>query len=64
MYFLYMVGVFFCCHNVLMDIDKLCKRVMSFEEIKDVPIIFVYKVIVCVFKAIESGECFYDTEFD
>lgn len=47
-----------------MDIEKLFKKVLDNDEIKGIPIIFVFSVIMCVFEAIESGECFYKTEFD
>lgn len=45
-----------------MDIMKLCEMVLNSEEIKDIPIIFVYLVINSVIEAINSGECFYPTE--
>lgn len=47
-----------------MDIEKLCKKVFDNEEVRDIPILFVFTVITCVLEAIESGECFYDTEFE
>ena len=45
-----------------MDILKLCKKVMSYEDVQDIPIIYVYTIIFCVVEAISSGECFYENE--
>lgn len=59
-----MVGAFFCCHNLGMDIDKLFKTVVASDEMKSVPIIFIIVVFNCVMDAISSGECFYETEID
>lgn len=42
----------------------MCEKVLQNEEVRDIPIIVVFTVIMCVFEAIESGECFYITEFD
>lgn len=47
-----------------MDIKKLFKKVMSYEEMKDIPIGHIYLVIKYVIEAIGTGECFYETEFD
>lgn len=63
-YFLYMASAFFYCHNINMDIMKLCEKVLQNEEVKDIPVVYVFAVILCVFEAIESGECFYNTEFE
>ena len=45
-----------------MDILKLCEKVLNSEEMKDVPVIYIYLVMVCVIEAINSGECFYSNE--
>lgn len=47
-----------------MDIIKLFKKVMTYEEMKDIPIGHIYIVIRCVIEAIGTGECFYETEFE
>lgn len=47
-----------------MDLNKLCEKVMNSDEVKDIPIIYVYKIIFTVIEAISSGECFYETETD
>ena len=47
-----------------MDIDKVFKKVMSCEDVQDIPITYIFAIISCVFEAISSGECFYNTEYD
>jgi len=59
-----MVGAFFCCHNLSMDIDKLFKKVIASDEVKSVPIIFIIMVFNCVLESISDGDCFYVTEID
>lgn len=59
-----MVGVFFLCQNLCMDIIKLFEMVLDNDEIKDIPLVYVFEVVCCVVDAIGSGECFYKTEFD
>ena len=43
-----------------MDMDKLYKLLMNDEELTDVPIMYIFKVALVVFKIINSGECMYD----
>lgn len=45
-----------------MDIDKLFKKVIASDEVKNVPILFIITVFNCVLEEISSGECFYQTE--
>lgn len=47
-----------------MDIVKLCEKVLQDEEVKDIPILYVYTVVYSVINAISSGECFIQTEFE
>ena len=47
-----------------MDILKLLNKVLAYDEIKSIPLIYVYTIICCVIEAISSGECFYETEFE
>lgn len=47
-----------------MDIDKLFKKVISSDDVKDVPIIFIITVFNCVLDEISTGECFYTTEIE
>lgn len=59
---LYMVSVFFYCHNLCMDMEKFYKLLMGREDIGGIPLDHVLKVVVCVFEIINSGECFYKEE--
>lgn len=45
-----------------MDIDKLFKKVISSDDVKDVPILFIIMVFNRVIEEISSGECFYSME--
>lgn len=45
-----------------MDIIKLFEKVMSYQEMEEIPIAHVYIVIKFVIEAIGTGECFYETE--
>ena len=47
-----------------MDIVRLFEKVIEDEEVRDIPLMYVFTVVCCVVEAIGSGECFYDTEFD
>jgi hypothetical protein len=47
-----------------MDIVKLCEKVLQDEDVKDIPILYVYTIVYSVINAISSGECFYKTEFE
>lgn len=46
----------------IMDIVKLCKKVLENKDVENIPIVFVYTVVMCVIEAIGTGECFYETE--
>ena len=41
---------------------KLCKKLFESDEIKDIPLEYVIKVVSVVFEIINSGECFYTDE--
>lgn len=45
-----------------MDILKLFEMVMDCDEVKDIPVIYVYTIVTCVIEIIGSGECFYPVE--
>jgi len=45
-----------------MDIEKLCEKVLEYEDIKGIPLIYVFTVMTCVLEAIGSGECFYTND--
>lgn len=47
-----------------MDIIKLCEKVLQDEDVKDIPIVYVYAVVTSVINAISSGECFIQAEFE
>lgn len=47
-----------------MDVLKLCRKVLECEEVKNIPIVYIYTVITCVIEAIGSGDCFYETEIE
>lgn len=47
-----------------MDVLKLCIKVLECEEVKNIPLVYIYTVITCVIEVIGSGECFYETEID
>lgn len=57
-----MVGVFFLCKNLCMDVLKLIDKVLQSEDVQDIPILYVYIVVACVIEAIGTGECFYPVE--
>ena len=48
--------------DTTMNIDKLYKLLMNDEDIMDIPILYVFRVAVAVFKIINSGECKYELE--
>jgi len=45
-----------------MDIKKLIKKVTENEEVRGIPLIYIFTVVKCVLDAISSGECFYEVE--
>lgn len=47
-----------------MDILKLCKKVLESEDVRDIPVVYIYLIVNCVIEAINSGECFYPTEYE
>lgn len=59
-----MVSAFFYCNTLGMNMEKFFDKLITREEIQDVPIESICKVVVCVFEIINSGECFYETEID
>lgn len=46
-----------------MDMKKLCKILFESDEITDIPLEYVIKVVSVVFKIINSGECFFENEW-
>lgn len=47
-----------------MNMSKLCDMLTSKDDLKDIPLIYVFRVTFAVFELINSGECFYDVEED
>lgn len=47
-----------------MDMKKLCKLLFENENIKNIPLEYVIKVVAAIFEIINSGECFYENECD
>ena len=47
-----------------MDIDKLFKKVVASDDVRNVPIIFIITVFNCVLEEISTGECFYKAEIE
>ena len=45
-----------------MDMKKLCEIITSNPELHDIPLTHIFRVACAIFEAIDSGECFYDTE--
>ena len=41
---------------------KLCKKLLENEDIKDIPLEYVIKIVAVLFDIINSGECFYKDE--
>lgn len=45
-----------------MDMEKLFEKLISDENIKNIPLNHVIAVFYALFKEIESGECYYEVE--
>lgn len=54
-----MVSAFFYCYFLSMNMEKLYKKLIDNDNLKDIPIETICKVVVCVFEIINSGDCFY-----
>jgi len=59
-----MESAFFCCDNVCMDVLELCDRLFDDEELRDIPIEYIFRVAYTVLTLIAEGECFYRVDFD
>lgn len=59
-----MESVFFYCHNIVMDITKLCDRLFENEDLQDIPIDMIFRVAYAVLVIIAEGECFYRVDFE
>ena len=54
-----MENVFFYCHNLIMDVVKLFDKLFEDEELRGIPLEYVFRVAYEVIILIASGECFY-----
>lgn len=45
-----------------MDMKKLCEKLTSDPEIRDIPLSHIFKVATVIFGIIEEGDCFYESE--
>ena len=59
-----MVGVFFLCKYLCMDIMKLCDKLFEDSDLQDIPIDYIFRVVKAVITAMADGDCFYRTDFD
>ena len=59
-----MENAFFCCHNLSMDILKLCDRLFDDKELQDIPLEYIFRVAYEVLVIIAEGKCFYRVDFD
>ena len=59
-----MVGVFFLCQTLIMDVLKLSDKLFEDEALHDIPFEIVFKVAFEVVAIITEGECFYKDDFD
>ena len=57
-----MVGVFFLCQNLSMDIRKLYEKVIQNPEVHDIPLVHILTVLNVIIETIGDGECFYENE--
>ena len=57
-----MVGVFFLCKNLSMDIRKLYEKLIQSAEVHDIPLVHILTVLNVVLETIGEGECFYENE--
>ena len=47
-----------------MDMKKFCRKLFDDENIKNIPLEYVFKVVKAVFEIINSGECYYENDCD
>ena len=43
-----------------MDMQKFCDELFNAECIKDIPLVYVYRVVLFVFEILNSGKCLYN----
>ena len=47
-----------------MDVEKLCDRLFEDENLNDIPLTYIFRIVFSLFALIESGEFFYKDTFD
>lgn len=47
-----------------MDILKLFEKVMEDDDVKGIPLMYVFTIVCSVVEAISTGDCFYNDDFD
>ena len=47
-----------------MDILKLCDRLFEDEDLQDIPLEYIFRVVYSVLVIMAEGECFYKVDFD
>ena len=45
-----------------MDVEKLCDKLIEDDDLKDIPHVYIYRIVLSLFSLIESGEFFYYKE--
>lgn len=48
--------------EVTMDMRKLCDMLTTKEDIKDIPLMYIFRVTFAIFELINSGEYFLDSK--
>ena len=59
-----MESVFFLCQNLIMDLLELCDRLFEDEDLRDIPLEYIFRVAYTVLVIIAEGKCFYKVDFD
>jgi len=47
-----------------MDVLELCDKLFDDDELKDIPIEYIFRVAYKVLVIIAEGECFYKVDFE
>ena len=45
-----------------MDMEKFIDYLLDSEDLKDIPIDYVFRVVIRIFEIINAGDCFYPLE--
>lgn len=47
-----------------MDMEKFCDKLFHDETLTDIPVSYIFRVVLSVFSLIADGDCFYKDTFD